>query len=265
MLGEPAHCSDECLRVLGRHDDAAARVLEDPRGLAGRAEHDGPPGREIVDHLRRHERLERRVRRERHEERVARGEHRHDVLRRELRVEADVLEAPVVRLLGQERLHRAVADEREVREPFARSAASSTDGSACAMPSMPAKVTRKRSARGRRADRGAPVASKNSWSVPFGIRTVRGARSPRIAVDMFAERPRHGGYRLGAAVQLALEQLGELNGHEPAEIWFRLVAAAGQRSRTSSTKGARFSRAIASRRAPVKSGGVVATTTSHGR
>ena len=42
----------------------------------------------------------------------------------------------------------------------------------------------------------------------------------------------------------------------------RLAAAAGQRSRTSSTNGARFIRAIARPAAPVKSGGVVATTTS---
>ena len=48
----------------------------------------------------------------------------------------------------------------------------------------------------------------------------------------------------------------------PVSICIRLTAADGQRSRTSSTNGARFSRASARPATPVKSGGVVATTTS---
>ena len=81
MLGEPAHRIGERSRILRRDDDAAAGALEDARRLAGRGEDDRPAGRHVVDHLRRHELLERRMRRERHEQRVARGEDRRDLAR----------------------------------------------------------------------------------------------------------------------------------------------------------------------------------------
>ena len=77
-----------------------------------------------------------------------------------------------------------------------------------------------------------------------------------------AERPRDGGDGGGLAVEPALEPLGDAAAAIRFEIWSRLTAAAGQRSRTSSTNGARFSRAIAAPATPVKSGGDVATTTS---
>ena len=85
------------------------------------------------------------------------------------------------------------------------------------MPSVPANVTRNFPS-GTPSRSGASVESKKSSSVPFG--NQGGARCAVAAdrVDVRAERPRHCSDRVGAAVQLALEQLRELHGQTGRDL-----------------------------------------------
>ena len=106
-------------------------------------------------------------------------------------------------------LHRPVADEREVGRAVQRSAASSTDGSACAIPWVPAKVTRKRSSRTAEAVRRIARAVDEE----LRQRAVRDQRRRRRrvadAVDVLAERPRHRDDRRRRAVEHPLDSLGD--------------------------------------------------------
>ena len=233
-------------RAARRRRRPPARAAARPRPAAD--EHDRPADRHVVDQLRRHELLERRMARERDEQRVARGEDARRSRpsapgRGSARSTARARRpAPAaIGFIGPSPTNAkldAVADERRRRR--------ARDGSACAIPCVPANVTRN-SPFGRRARRG-----RRRRAAPR--RTARACRSgsarsrggvARIA-SMCSQNERVTATTAAAvAVEPASRPIRRLAASRRAEIWCSASAAAGQRSRTSSTNGARFSRASA--------------------
>ena len=194
--------------------------------------------------------------------RVAAGEHRRDRLERDLVVEADV-RRDLVREPASTRsvLDRPLADEGELGVaveqglPHPRTTAAPARCRAC-------RRTSTRNLSSATPSRCARRPAKNCSSVPFGIsmRCRRLGRGSRRCARRTAASPRRLPQPRGRA--RCSRRALRCPRRAPGEIWLKLSRLAGHRSRTSSTNGARIIRAIAAPARPVKSGGVVARTTS---
>ena len=131
-------------------------------------------------------------------------------------------------LLDQERLHRALADEREVDVAVQALGRVEHGRQRLRDPERAGEGDEELVRRRRRRRSGVPVASKKSSSVPFGIRAVAVRGRLRIA-SMCSQNGRvTATTAVGAPVQPHARAAPPTRTPSAGEIWFRLVAAAGQ-------------------------------------
>ena len=138
----------------GRRCPPPAR-LEDSRGFAGRREDHGAADRHGVDQLRRHELPKVGCAESGTSRASLAASSGGDLLERHLRVEVHVREPVLACPIERSRFTGPSPTKSELApHPRAAPAASSADGSACAIPCVPAKVTRNRRAGTPRRSRG---------------------------------------------------------------------------------------------------------------
>ncbi len=189
-----------------------------------------------VGELRRDELLERRVSRKWHQEGVTRCDIPRNVLQRHLGPKEDVVETLTTNLGQERRLDGSVADERECGRPIEQ----------CGCVEDRTKSLCDAVGPGKRHEKAVPgeiqflarvAACAVEEEIECAVRDESRFRtSAPQGVDVSAERSRHGDNAGGASIQIALDQFGQPEAAAPKSRP-RLTAAAGQRSRTSRTKG----------------------------